>query len=62
MKKKNKIILEDNESYKDIADDILKSDVNCYTKYINDFYHDRVLNKKETYYLLSSPMFKLSYR
>ena len=30
--KKNKIILEDNESYKTISDEILKSNTECYTK------------------------------
>ena len=33
--------------YKDIADEILKSDIDCYTKYINDFCSNRLLNKKE---------------
>ena len=46
--KKNKIILNKDESYKDIADEILKSDIDCYTKYVNDFCHNRVLNKKKT--------------
>ena len=32
-----KIILEDNETYKNISDEVLKSDIDCYTKYINDF-------------------------
>ena len=50
--KKNKIILEDNESYKDIADDILKSDVNCYTKYINDFCSNRLLTKKRNLFIV----------
>ena len=44
--KKNKIILKDNESYKSISDEILKSDIDCYTKYINDFCSNRLLNKK----------------
>ena len=46
LKKNKNLILEDGESYKNIADDILKSDIDCYTKYINDFCHDRLLNKK----------------
>ena len=46
LKKNKNHILEDNESYKSIADDILKSDIDCYTKYINEFCHDRLLNKK----------------
>ena len=44
--KKNKIILEDNESCKSISDKILKSDVDCYTKYVNDFCSNRILTKK----------------
>ena len=44
---KKKIILEDNESYKSISDEILKSNTECYTKYVNDFCHNRVLNKKK---------------
>ena len=44
--KKNKIILEDNESYKSISDEILKSNTECYTKYVNDFCCNRLLNKK----------------
>ena len=39
--KKNKIVLEDNESYKSISDEILKSDIDCFTKYVNDFCRDR---------------------
>ena len=37
LKKNKNLILEDNGSYKNIADEILKSDIDCYTKYINDF-------------------------
>ena len=47
LKKNKSLILEDNESYKDIADEILKSDIDCYTKYINDFCSNRLLNKKK---------------
>ena len=43
---KNKIILEDNESYKTISYEISKSNTECYTKYVNDFCCDRLLNKK----------------
>ena len=46
MKKDKNFILKDNETYKNIADEILKSDIDCYTKYDNDFCHNRVLNKK----------------
>ena len=44
--KKNNIDLNEDESYKSIADEILKNDINCYTKYINNYCCDRVLNKK----------------
>ena len=44
---KKNFFLEDNESYKDIADEILKSDIDCYTKYIYDFYSNRLLTKKK---------------
>ena len=45
--RKNKIfILRNNETYKDIVEYILKQDVNCYTKYINQFCIDRALEKQ----------------
>ena len=44
--KKNNIVLNENETYKSIVDEILKNDINCYTKYINNYCCDRVLNKK----------------
>ena len=44
--KKNNIDINEVESYKSIADEILKNDINCYTKYINNYCRDRVLNKK----------------
>ena len=44
--KKNIIDLNEDESYKSIVDEILKNDINCYTKYINNYYRDRVSNKK----------------
>ena len=43
---KNNIDLNEDESYKSIADEMLKNDINCYTKYINNYSRDRVLNKK----------------
>ena len=46
LKKNKNFILEDDESYKNIADDILKSNINFYTKYINDFCYNRLLNEK----------------
>ena len=42
--KKNNIDLNEDESYKSIVDEILKNDINCYTKYINSYCRDRVLN------------------
>ena len=44
--KKNNIDLNEYESYKSMVDEILKNDINCYTKYINNYCRDRVLNKK----------------
>ena len=37
LKKNKNFILEDDESYKNIADDILKSDINCYTNILMTF-------------------------
>ena len=42
--KKN--ILNEDDNYKSIVDEILKNDIKCYTKYVNKFCHDRLLNKK----------------
>ena len=47
LKKNKNFILEDNETYKSIADEILKNyNIDCYTKYINEFCINRLLNKK----------------
>ena len=46
LKKNKNFLLKDNETYINIVDEILKSDIDCYTKYVNDFCHNRVLNKK----------------
>ena len=35
--KKNNFILNEGESYKSIVDEILKNDIDCYTKYINNY-------------------------
>ena len=49
--KKNKdLILKDNESYKTVADEILKHDIDCYTKYVNDFSSKRALSWKYCYH------------
>ena len=46
--KKNNIILNDNETYLSITNEILKEyDIECYTKYINDFCKNRVIDKKD---------------
>ena len=44
--KKNNIDLNEDENYKSIVDEILKNDINCYTKHVNDYCRDRLLNKK----------------
>ena len=47
LKKNKNFILEDNETYKSIADEILKNyNIDCYTKYINESCINRLLNKK----------------
>ena len=45
--KKNNIDLNEDQSYKSIVDEILKIDISCYTKYINNYCRDRVLNKNQ---------------
>ena len=47
--KKNNIGLNEDESYKLIVDKILKNDINCYTKYIDNYCRDRVLNDNYCY-------------
>ena len=42
--KNNNIDLNEDESYKLIIDEILKNDINYYTKYINNYCRDRLLN------------------
>ena len=45
--RKNKIfILRNNETYKNVVEYMLKQDVNCYTKYINQFCIDRALESQ----------------
>ena len=51
LKKNKNLILEDDESYKNITNEILKSDINCYTKYINDFCSNRFLTKKRRVFI-----------
>ena len=48
MKKNKNFILEEDETYKNIADEIFKSyNIDCYTKYVNDFCSNRLLTKKK---------------
>ena len=42
--KKNNIDLNEDESYKSIVDDILKNNINCYTKYINNHCKNRIVD------------------
>ena len=44
--KKNNFILNKDETYKSITDDILKNDINCYTKFIKDYCCNRILNER----------------
>ena len=40
--KKNNFILNENKTFKLIVDEILKNDINCYTKVIKNYCHDRI--------------------
>ena len=40
--KKNNFILNETETYELIVDEILKNDINCYTKFIKNYCHDRI--------------------
>ena len=51
--KKN--ILNEDDNYKSIVDEILKKDIKCYTKYIDNYCCDRLLNKKK-------PQSKISFK
>ena len=42
--KKNNIILNDNESYNSISNEILKRNINCYTKYLNNYCKNRIVD------------------
>ena len=50
--KKNNIDLNEDENYKSIVDEILKNDIKCYTKYVNKFCHDRILNNNQNLTLI----------
>ena len=59
LKKNKNLILEDDESYKSITNEILKSNIDCYTKHINDVCSNRLLTKrKKAIYCYHSPCFK----
>ena len=45
--KKNNFILNENETYKSIVDEILKNDIKCYTKFIKNYCSNRILNEKK---------------
>ena len=58
LKKNINLIFEENKTYKSIANEILKSNVDFYTKYIDDFYSNRLLTKKKkTIYCYHPPCF-----
>ena len=42
LKKNKNFILKDNENLKNIANEILKCDIECYKKYINNFCSNRL--------------------
>ena len=46
LKKNINFYLKEGETYGDIVNEILKNDTGCYTKYINNYCRDRLLNKK----------------
>ena len=52
LKKNKNLILENDESYISIANEILKSNVDCYTKCINDFCSNRLLTKKRKLFIV----------
>ena len=53
--KKNNFVLNEDENYKSIVDEILKNDINCYTKFIKDYCCDRVLNEKPKFKICFHP-------
>ena len=56
--KKNNIYLNEDESYKSIVDEIFKNDINCYTKYINNYCKNRVVHKKYNKICFHPPCYK----
>ena len=51
LKKNKNLILEENATFENIANEILKSNVDCYTKYINNFCSNRLLTKKRMLFI-----------
>ena len=56
--KKNNIDLNEDESYKSIVDEILKNDINCYTKFVKNYCRDGVFNKKDIKICFHPPCLK----
>ena len=55
--KKNNIVLNNSETCTSITNEILKNDIACYTKYVNDFCKNRIINKKESKLCYHPPCF-----
>ena len=53
--KKNNSILNKDETYKSIIDEILKNDINCYAKFIKDYCCNRILNEKPEFKVCFHP-------
>ena len=55
--KENNNVLNDSATYTSIANEILKNDIDCYTKYVNNFCKNRIINKKESKLCYHPPCF-----
>ena len=53
--RKNNSILNKDETYKSVIDEILKNDINCYTKFNKDYCHDRLLKEKPEFKIFFHP-------
>ena len=53
--KKNNFVLNEDETYKSILDEMLKNNIDCYTKYIKDYCCDRILNEKTEFKICFHP-------
>ena len=47
--------MNENETYKSIVDEILKNNINCYTKFIKDYCCNRILNEKPKFKICFHP-------